>query len=148
MHEDVVGVLEHRAQPERVLSVDLLVVLEKARRDIYFYCCATRWGEDRTIKFLLYIRFYERALAAAHGVRKPHRGDTLDDILNAPERDALIDWLRQRPLALFEHGWLMVHAGVLPQWDLADTMARAHELVEELPRRVSTRLAEGSVIST
>ncbi len=67
-------------------------------------------------------------LAAAHGVRKPHRDDTLDDILNAPDHKALIDWLRQRPLALFEHGWLMVHAGVLPQWDVADTLARAHEL--------------------
>jgi bis(5'-nucleosyl)-tetraphosphatase (symmetrical) len=67
-------------------------------------------------------------LAAAHGVRKPHRGDTVDDVLAAPDRDALIDWLRQRPMALFEYGWLMVHAGVLPQWDLADTMARAQEL--------------------
>lgn len=71
-------------------------------------------------------------LAAAHGVRKPHRGDTLDDVLDAPDRDALIDWIRQRPMALFEHGWLMVHAGVLPQWDLADTLARAQELQEAL----------------
>lgn len=67
-------------------------------------------------------------LAAAHGVRKPHRSDTVDDILTAPDRDALLDWLRQRPMALFEHGWLMVHAGVLPQWDVADTLARAHEV--------------------
>ncbi len=67
-------------------------------------------------------------LAAAHGVRKTHRGDTVDDILGAPDCDALLDWLRQRPMALFEHGWLMVHAGVLPQWDVADTMACAHEL--------------------
>ncbi|MDM7944280.1 MAG: symmetrical bis(5'-nucleosyl)-tetraphosphatase [Hydrogenophaga sp.] len=71
-------------------------------------------------------------LAAAHGVRKPHRNDTVGDILDAPDRDALLDWLRQRPVALFEHGWLMVHAGVLPQWDLADTMARARELESAL----------------
>ena len=71
-------------------------------------------------------------LAAAHGVRKPHRGDTVDDILTAPDRNTLIDWLRQRPMALFEHGWLMVHAGVLPQWDVTDTLARAHELQEAL----------------
>ncbi|WP_332745129.1 symmetrical bis(5'-nucleosyl)-tetraphosphatase [Hydrogenophaga sp.] len=71
-------------------------------------------------------------LAAAHGVRKPRRGDTVDDILSAPDRDALLDWLRQRPMALFEHGWLMVHAGVLPQWDVADTMARARELQSTL----------------
>jgi bis(5'-nucleosyl)-tetraphosphatase (symmetrical) len=67
-------------------------------------------------------------LAAAHGVRKLHRGDTVQDILTAPDREALLDWVRQRPMALFEHGWLMVHAGVLPQWDVADTLARAHEL--------------------
>lgn len=67
-------------------------------------------------------------LATAHGVRKPHRSDTVGDILAAPDRDALLDWLRARPMALFEHGWLMVHAGVLPQWDAADTLARAEEL--------------------
>lgn len=67
-------------------------------------------------------------LAVAHGVRKPHRSDTVADILNAPDRSALLDWLRQRPMALFEQGWLMVHAGVLPQWDVTQTLALAHEL--------------------
>ncbi|MGQ3000940.1 MAG: symmetrical bis(5'-nucleosyl)-tetraphosphatase [Hydrogenophaga sp.] len=67
-------------------------------------------------------------LATAHGVRKPHRSDTVCDILAAPDREALLDWLRARPMALFEHGWLMVHAGVLPQWDVAGTLALAGEL--------------------
>jgi bis(5'-nucleosyl)-tetraphosphatase (symmetrical) len=67
-------------------------------------------------------------LATAHGVRKPHRNDTVGDILDAPDREALLDWLRWRPMALFEHGWLMVHAGVLPQWDQAQTLALAAEL--------------------
>ena len=67
-------------------------------------------------------------LATAHGVRKPHRSDTVGEILAAPDRDALLDWLRARPMALFEHGWLMVHAGVLPQWNVADTLALAGEL--------------------
>jgi bis(5'-nucleosyl)-tetraphosphatase (symmetrical) len=67
-------------------------------------------------------------LATAHGVRKPHRSDTVGDILAAPDRDALLDWLRARPMALFEHGWLMVHAGVLQHWDVAGTLARAGEL--------------------
>ena len=35
-------------------------------------------------------------LATAHGVRRPHKGDTVDDILSAPDRAALIDWLRQQ----------------------------------------------------
>jgi bis(5'-nucleosyl)-tetraphosphatase (symmetrical) len=35
-------------------------------------------------------------LAVAHGVRKLHRSDTLDDILASRDRDAWLDWLRQR----------------------------------------------------
>jgi bis(5'-nucleosyl)-tetraphosphatase (symmetrical) len=67
-------------------------------------------------------------LAIAHGVRKPHRSDTMGDILRATDRSALLDWLRQRPIALQAHGWLMVHAGVLPSWDAAQTMALAGEV--------------------
>jgi bis(5'-nucleosyl)-tetraphosphatase (symmetrical) len=67
-------------------------------------------------------------LATAHGVRKPHPHDTVADILGAPDRNDLLDWLRQRPMALHAHGWLMVHAGVLPQWDQAQTLALAAEL--------------------
>jgi bis(5'-nucleosyl)-tetraphosphatase (symmetrical) len=71
-------------------------------------------------------------LAVAHGVRKPHRSDTLDDILKAPDRETLLGWLRARPLALQMQGWLLVHAGVLPQWDAAQTLALASELEAEL----------------
>ena len=71
-------------------------------------------------------------LATAHGVRKPHRSDTVGDILRAPDRSALLDWLRQRPLALQAHGWLMVHAGVLPSWDAEQTLALAGEVAAVL----------------
>ena len=71
-------------------------------------------------------------LAVAHGVRKPHRSDTLDDVLHAPDRERLLGWLRERPLALQMQGWLMVHAGVPPQWDAAQTLALAGELEREL----------------
>jgi bis(5'-nucleosyl)-tetraphosphatase (symmetrical) len=67
-------------------------------------------------------------LAAAHGVRKPHRGDTIAEILQAPDREPLLDWLRRQNMAVFEQGWLMVHAGVVPQWDLAQTLALAGEV--------------------
>ena len=72
-------------------------------------------------------------LAVAHGVRKPHRSDTLSAILEAPDRDDWLTWLSQRSLAVQAHGWLMVHAGVLPQWDAAQTLALAAE-VEALLR--------------
>jgi bis(5'-nucleosyl)-tetraphosphatase (symmetrical) len=71
-------------------------------------------------------------LAVAYGVRPQHKSDTLTDILEAPDRDAWLDWLRQRRMALFEHGWLMVHAGVVPQWDAATTLQLAGEVEQQL----------------
>jgi bis(5'-nucleosyl)-tetraphosphatase (symmetrical) len=73
-------------------------------------------------------------LAVSRGVRRQHKGDTLDAILGAPDRTEWLDWLRTRRMAVFEHGWLMVHAGVVPQWSVADTLALAGE-VEALLRR-------------
>lgn len=67
-------------------------------------------------------------LAVAHGVRKPHRNDTIGPLLDANDRPALIDWLRHQPLAIHAHGVLMVHAGVLPSWDLRTTLALAREV--------------------
>ncbi|MBC7684491.1 MAG: symmetrical bis(5'-nucleosyl)-tetraphosphatase [Bdellovibrionales bacterium] len=67
-------------------------------------------------------------LAVACGAQKKATSDTLDEILAAPEREELIDWLRRRPLALMEQGHLLVHAGVLPEWDAATVMALAGEV--------------------
>lgn len=66
-------------------------------------------------------------LAVAHGVRRAHRSDTLDDILAAPDREALLDFVRHQRLAAQAEGWLMVHAGVPPAWNAADTLALASE---------------------
>lgn len=71
-------------------------------------------------------------LAVAHGVRRPHRSDTLNDVLDSPERDAWIEWLRGRRMAVFDDGWLMVHAGVAPAWDLAQTLELAAEVEAHL----------------
>jgi bis(5'-nucleosyl)-tetraphosphatase (symmetrical) len=71
-------------------------------------------------------------LAVAHGARRPGHGDTFGDILQAPDRPDLLDWLRHQRLAVFEHGWLMVHAGVAPQWDLATTLQLAAEVEQRL----------------
>lgn len=71
-------------------------------------------------------------LALAHGVRKPHRKDTLGSILNATDRTAMLDWLRRQHMALLEpidgHEVLMVHAGVLPGWSAQKTIALASEV--------------------
>ena len=67
-------------------------------------------------------------LATAAGVRAPHKGDTLDAILQAPDREALLEWLRRQRLAARAQGWLMVHAGVVPQWDAAQVLTLAEEV--------------------
>ena len=68
------------------------------------------------------------ALACWQGVRAAGRKDTLQDLLAAPDAQALLDWLRHRPMALQVQGWLLVHAGVLPQWSAAQTVALAREV--------------------
>ena len=67
-------------------------------------------------------------LAVAYGVRAAHRSDTLGEILASPQRAMWLEWLRARPLACRVEGWLCVHAGVLPQWDGAMTLALGAEV--------------------
>jgi len=74
-------------------------------------------------------------LTIAAGLRRPHRGDTLDDILGAPDRDALVDWLARRPLVVGDGDRLMVHAGLLPSW--------TPEAAVALSREVETVMASG-----
>ena len=71
-------------------------------------------------------------LALSEGVRQPGKKDTAQDVLQAPDSNALIDWLRHRAMAIEAQGWLMVHAGVLPQWSVVQTMALAREVEQVL----------------
>lgn len=71
-------------------------------------------------------------LAVAAGVRKPGRQDTLDALLQAPDAEDLLSWLRHQPLAIAEQGFLMVHAGVLPQWTTEQVLALAAEVEAQL----------------
>lgn len=73
-------------------------------------------------------------LAVAAGVRHPGRSDTFDDILGAPDRGELIDWLRTRPLMHRDPvgNTVMVHAGLAPQWDIATAESCAREVEREL----------------
>jgi len=67
-------------------------------------------------------------LALAKGASSPSKSDTLQEVLEAPDRNNLLNWLQHQSLALFEENVLMVHAGVLPQWSLSETLALAREL--------------------
>ena len=72
-------------------------------------------------------------LATAHGARRPGKRDTLAQVLEAPDKDAMLGWLQQQPLARHHitatgESLLMVHAGVLPQWSTEQTLALANEV--------------------
>ena len=71
-------------------------------------------------------------LAVAEGAQRLKRQDTLGAILDAPDRGPLLGWLRTQRLAAFDDGWLLVHAGVAPQWDRHSTLARAAEVESTL----------------
>ena len=83
------------------------------------------------------------ALAVWQGVQKPKRNDTLDALMASDDSERLFDWLRHRPMAIHAHGWLMVHAGVLPQWTLETTLALAAEVQSVLRGNdLKTRLTD------
>jgi bis(5'-nucleosyl)-tetraphosphatase (symmetrical) len=71
-------------------------------------------------------------LCVAHGAEKRRKRDTLDDVLDAPDRDELLEWLRHRPLMHVEAGHALVHAGLLAEWTVAEALALAREVEEEL----------------
>ncbi len=73
-------------------------------------------------------------LALWSQITQPGRKDTLQPILSAPDAEELLDWLRFRPLLHTEEGYVMVHAGMLPSWSIAEAAARAREVEEALQR--------------
>jgi bis(5'-nucleosyl)-tetraphosphatase (symmetrical) len=64
----------------------------------------------------------------AAGFGKASKEDTLEPILAAPDRDELLGWLRGLPLFHVENEWAMVHAGLLPSWDVAKAQALSDEV--------------------
>jgi len=73
-------------------------------------------------------------LARAAGFRKKKNLDTLDEVLEAPDCDDLLEWLRCRPLIHREGKLVLVHAGLLPSW----TVARAEKLAAEVQAALSS----------
>lgn len=71
-------------------------------------------------------------LVVAAGFAKAHRSDTLDAVLSAPDRDELLTWLRHQNMMHVEQGYALVHAGLLPQWSIAQALALAREVERAL----------------
>ncbi|WP_281647567.1 symmetrical bis(5'-nucleosyl)-tetraphosphatase [Parendozoicomonas sp. Alg238-R29] len=73
-------------------------------------------------------------LAIAAGARTPKRSDTIQDVLDAPDRDELIHWVKHRPVVHYSEkkSCLMVHAGIPPIWSEKKALKRAAELEEAI----------------
>ena len=83
---------------------------------------------DQAITVLGNHDFHLLAIAAGHSTQQKH--DTLEAVLAAPDRDQLLDWLRRRPLLHRDDalGYILVHAGITPQWSLTEAQQRAKEV--------------------
>lgn len=68
------------------------------------------------------------ALVVANGFVRAHKGDTLDALLAADDKAELLNWLRHQHLVYQADGYLMVHAGLLPQWTAEQAVAYAAEV--------------------
>ena len=71
-------------------------------------------------------------LVVAEGIRRAHASDTFNDILDAPDRDELLHWLRHQKLMHADGRYAMVHAGLLPQWSIPVALALAREVEQAL----------------
>ncbi len=71
-------------------------------------------------------------ITVSEGFAKAHRSDTLQTILDAADREVLLTWLRHQPLLHAEGDYLMVHAGLLPQWSVAQAKLLATEVESAL----------------
>ena len=73
-------------------------------------------------------------LAIAHGAHRLKKSDTLAPILEAPDRERLLGWLQSRPLVHADGHDLMVHAGLVPQWDGPQALKLSLEVQRALAR--------------
>lgn len=76
-------------------------------------------------------------LVVARGGGKLKKSDTLNEILEAPDREGLLDWLQSLPLSVRESNTFMSHAGLLPQWSVAQAEALGREVQEALASEAS-----------
>jgi len=88
-----------------------------------------RWAKQHEASLRVVLGNHDlHALAVAEGFVSPHRNDTLQPLLEAPDRDELLTWLRHRSMAYGEDEYLMIHAGLLPQWESEQVLDLAQEV--------------------
>lgn len=80
-------------------------------------------------------------LAVSIGITGLQKKDSFDEVLSAPDCKNLLDWLRHQPLIHREDGFLLVHAGLLPQWTTSQAVTLAREVEallqsDDFPRKL------------
>lgn len=71
-------------------------------------------------------------LMVAAGLTPLRKSDTFSDVLDAPDRTELLDWLRRQPLLHAEGAYVMVHAGIPPCWSIEEASAVARDTERQL----------------
>jgi bis(5'-nucleosyl)-tetraphosphatase (symmetrical) len=100
-----------------------------------------RWGVEQGDRIVVVLGNHDlHLLARAAGVSEVKRRDTLETVLEAPDRDDLLLWLRNRPLVHREGDRLLVHAGLFPSWSPDDAERLAREVEERLRGDKAPRL--------
>jgi bis(5'-nucleosyl)-tetraphosphatase (symmetrical) len=93
-------------------------------------------------------------LKVVAGAKRHSEKDTFDDVLKAPDRQELIEWLRNRPLLHHDKKlkWCMVHAGLHPSWSLKKAKRRAVKIEQQLRsekwKKFCRKLAEANFPAT
>lgn len=73
-------------------------------------------------------------LAIAEGIRAPSKQDTIQEVLNAPDSEKILSWLRSQPILLAEDSYQIVHAGIPHIWDIQ----QAHSLAKEVSHAIQS----------
>jgi len=102
-----------------------------------------RWAAEQGDRIVAVLGNHDlHLLARAAGLAEPKRRDTLDEVLEAEDRDDLLGWLRARPVLHRADGWVMVHAGLFPDWSAGQAEALAREVETALRSAEADRLLE------
>lgn len=92
-----------------------------------------RFVRDLADRAVVVLGNHDLHLVAQHeGFERPRKDDTFHDVLAAPDRSELVDWLRTRPMMQVEGRYAMVHAGLLPQWSIEKANSLGAEVARAL----------------
>jgi bis(5'-nucleosyl)-tetraphosphatase (symmetrical) len=121
--ERLLGILDFVPGRDRMWLVGDLVNRGPRSLDVL------RWAQRHDRDIVVVLGNHDlHLLGRAAGTTNPKKRDTLDDVLVAPDREELLDWLRMRPLVHVENGHILVHGGLHPAWSVATARSLAGEL--------------------